>query len=256
MQIVSGLSQRTVTRLGFMFLLLGAFGAWFAYDGWVTYPQRNVEAARQAFPKSVEAEPVANPAVTQESAMALQPKADKKVSLADLRKQWGEPAYLGSASGSGTSAEQAAYFVGPYGFVRVSLEGETATKVDWRDGPKVASDIGVQRLLGIGLGGAALIPLVLLLVQMAGKYVLDDQGLVLPKVGRVAYDQMTGIDTTQLNKKGLVQLQYRDARGQAATAVLDEEKIARFEEIVAGLCEKKSWPIEVEPEEEDDSGRG
>jgi hypothetical protein len=254
MQIVSGLGQRTVTRLGFMFLLLGAFGAWFAYDGWITYPHRNVEAARQAFPQSVEAEPVANPAVTEESAKALQPGPGKKVLLADLRKQWGEPAYLGSASGSGASTEQVAYFVGSYGFVRVSLEGETATKVDWHDGPKVASDIGVQRLLGIGLGGAALIPLVLLLLQMAGKYVLDDQGLVLPQVGRIAYDQMTSIDTKEFNTKGLVQLQYRDARGQAATAVLDEEKIARFEEIVAGLCEKKNWPIEVEAEEEDDRG--
>ena len=141
MQIVSGLGKRTVTRLGFMFFLLAAFGAWFAYDGWVTYPHRNVEAARQAFPKSVEAEPAAHSAVTQESATALQPGPDKKVLLADLRKQWGEPAYLGPTSASGTSTEQVAYFVGPYGFVRASLEGEAATKVDWRDGPKVASDI-------------------------------------------------------------------------------------------------------------------
>jgi hypothetical protein len=249
MRIVSGLGQRTVMRLGFMFLLLAAFGAWFAYDGWITYPQRNVEAARQAFPASVEADPQPSPAVTPGSAKALQPGPDKKVTLADLRQQWGEPAYLGSAGG--TSTEQVAYFVGPYGFVRVTLDGETASKVDWRDGPKVASDIAVQRLLGIGLGGASLIPLVLLLVQMSRKYVLDDQGLVMPGHGRIAYDQMTGIDVKEFSTKGIVRLAYRDARGQDATAVLDEEKIARFEEIIVALCERKGWPIEVEDEEED-----
>jgi hypothetical protein len=60
------------------------------------------------------------------------------------------------------------------------------------------------------------------------------------KPGRIAYDQMTGIDVKEFGTKGIVRLQYRDAPGQAATAVLDEEKIARLEEIVAGWCEKKN----------------
>lgn len=249
MQIESGLGQRTVMRLGFMFLILAVFGAWFAYDGWVTYPNRNIEAARQAFPETVEANPQPNAAVTPDSAKAMQPGPEKEVTLADLRKQWGEPAYLGSAGG--TSTEQLAYFVGPYGFVRVNLDGETVRRVEWRDGPKVASDIAVQKLLGVALGAGALIPLAMLLVQMSHRYVLDDQGLTMPGCGRIAYDQMTGIDVSAFSTKGIVRLSYRDARGQETTALLDEEKIARFEEIVAALCQKKGWPIEVEPEEED-----
>jgi hypothetical protein len=63
---------------------------------------------------------------------------------------------------------------------------------------------------------------------------------------------MTGMDAKEFTAKGIVLLKYRDGQGQEKTAVLDEEKIAKFEEIVAALCEKKDWPIDVEPEDDED----
>ncbi len=255
MQIVSGLGRRTVTRLGFMFLLLAAFAAWFGYDGWVGYPRKNLEAAQQSFPKSGLPLPAASSAVTEDSAKDFAAAAaDKKVTLVDLRKQWGDPAYLGPAAGE-VSNKPVAFFVGTYGWAQVALDGETVDKVEWRSGPKVASDIGVQRLLGLALAGGALIPLAMLLVQMTARYTLDDEGLVLPKHGRIPYDRMSGADFKDFDGKGIVRLNYRDAAGAERTAVLDEEQIARFEEIVAALCEKKGWSVEVESgDEEADAG--
>ena len=251
MRIVSGVGRRTVMRLGFMFLLLAVFAVWFAYDGWITYPGKNREAARQAFPKTQAAEPVANPAVTEESTKAVQSGGAGRVGLADLRQKWGEPGYLGPAGGDAGGSDRVAYFVGPYGLVRVTLDGEMASKIEWRDGPKVASDIAVQKLLGILLGAGAALPLALLLVQLPTKYVLDDEGLTLPAAGRINYDQMTGVDVSAFSSKGIVRLKYRDAQGQEKTAVLDEEKIDKFDEIVAACCEKKGWPIEVDEESEE-----
>ncbi len=251
MQIVSGLGKGTMSRLGFMFLLLTAFAVWFGYDGWVGYPRKNLEAALQSFPRPGLPTPIANPAVTEGSAKAVQAAADKKVTLDDLRKQWGEPAYLGpSAKAAGPSTSQVAFFVGTYGWAEVALDGQTASKAEWRSGPKVASDIGVQKLLGLGLAGGALIPLVLLLVQMSTRYRLDDEGLVLPKHGRITYDRMTSADFKDFDSKGIVRVHYRDTAGSDRTAVLDEEQIARFEDIVAALCEKKGWSVEVKSKDE------
>ncbi len=245
MRIESGLGKRTVTRLGLVFLLFAAFAAWFAYDGWVKYPQMNLDEARQAFPENAET-PTPNPAVTEKDVKDLKADPGRELTMADLTEAWGEPAYLGSAGAQADAGERVAFFVGPYGWARATLDGERVEKVDWRAASKASSDIAVQQMLAGVLLAAAAIPLLLLLLQLPKKYILDDEGLVLPSSGRITYEQMTGIDASALHTKGLVRLQYRDAAGQDRVAVLDEEKIDRFDEIVVGLCEKKGWPVQVE----------
>jgi hypothetical protein len=250
MEIVSGVSRRTVMRLGFMFLLLAIFSGWFVYDGWITYPRKNLEAARQAFPQTPKALPQANPAVTAETVKSLRPDGEGRVRLEDLQQKWGQPAYLSPSGGESGGTDRVAYFVGPYGWARVNLDASSAGKIEWREGPKVSSDISVQKMLGVLLGAGAALPLALLLVQLPNRYVLDDQGLTLPKIGRITYDQMTGVDIADFGKKGIVRLKYRGAQGEEQVAVLDEEKIAKFDEIVAACCEKKGWPIEIDEEPE------
>ncbi len=249
MQIVSGVGKRTIVRLGFMCALLMIFAGWFAYDGWVRWPLANLEAARQAMPKAP-AQLSVNPAATKEAAAALQATEDQPHTLADLRQRFGEPAFLGPLEG-GEPGEQLAFFVGPYGWIRATLQGETASKIDWHDGAKGYSDIAVQRLLATALLAVAMLPLALLLRQLPRKFKLDDQGLALPATGQITYDQMTGIDATQFASKGIVQLKYRDQAGRDRTAVLDEEQIQKFDEIVAALCKVKGWPVDVEPVQAD-----
>lgn len=254
MLIVSKAGKRGVTRLGFTFVLLAGFAAWFAYDGWITYPNRNLQTARQALPRVIERMPPANPAVTQESAKAVQADAAKGLRLADLRRNWGEPVFTGpSAADAGGAGRTEAYFVGPFGWVRVILAAEMVDKVEWHDSAKTASEIAVQKLLAILLAAASLAPLGLLLIALLCKYQLDDEGLVLPRAGHIPYDRMIGVDAGDFNKRGVVRLKYRDAAGRDCTAVLDEEKIDKFDEIVAALCRRKGWPVDVGPAEPTDS---
>lgn len=247
MLIVSTTAKRGAARLVFMFVLLAGFASWFAYDGWVTYPNRNLEAARQALPQNVERMPPANPAVTEESAKAFQAEAAKGLPLADLRAKWGEPFLTAPAAADSAGGKTDAYFLGPYGWVRVTVAGEKVDKIEWHEGAKGYSDILVQKLLAFLLGAAALVPLVRVLMALPNKYQLDDEGLVLPRLGRIPFDRMTGIDAADFHKRGIVRLRYRDSAGQDRTAVLDEEKIEKFDEIVAALCKHKGWPVDTGP---------
>jgi hypothetical protein len=254
MLIVSKTAKRGVARLGFMFVLLAGFATWFAYDGWVTYPSRNLEAARQALPRVVEQMPPPSPAVTKKSAMAVEEDPAKQITLAKLQETWGEPAFLGPAPADlDAPGRTEAYFVGPYGWVRVLLVGQMVEDIEWHDGAKGYSDIAVQKLLAFLLGAVALVPLGLILIALPKKYQLDDEGLVLPGTGRIPYDSMTAVDAADFSKRGIVRLKYRDAGGRDLTAVLDEEKIAKFDEIVAALCKQKGWPVDVGPAEATDA---
>ncbi len=254
MQIVSGASKRGVARRGFAFVLLAGFAGWFAYDGWVTYPNRNVETARQALPRVVGRMPPASPAVTEESAAAVQAGVAKGIRLADLRQKWGEPAFTGPLpADAGGASKTEAYFVGPYGWVRVILAAEMVDKIEWHAAAKSPSEIWIQKGLGIGLAAVALVPLGLLLTMQLGKYQLDDEGLVLPRVGRIPYERMTGVDASDFSKKGIVLLRYHDGTGADRTAVLDEEQIDKFDEIVVALCKRKGWPVDADPAEPTDA---
>jgi len=253
MQIVSGASKRGMGRRAFTFALLAGFATWFAYDGWVTYPKRNIDTARQALPRVVERLPPASPAVTEESVRAVEADVGKGIRLSDLRQKWGEPAFTGPlpADANGTVKSEA-YFVGPYGWARVIFAAESVEKVEWHPAGKSRSEVAIQKLLGIGLAAASLVPLTLLLMMLFSKYQLDDEGLVLPRVGRIPYDQMIGVDAADFHKKGIVRLRYRDASGADRTAVLDEEKIEKFDEIVAALCKRKGWLVDADPSEPTD----
>ena len=253
MLIVSGTAKRGMARLAFMFVLLAGFAAWFAYDGWVTYPNRNIEAARQALPQKVEPMPPPSPAVTEDAVKAVQADAAKGLSLADLRATWGEPVLVAPAAADPAGGKTDAYFLGPYGWVRVTVAGEKVDKVEWHEGAKGHSDILVQKLLAFLLGAIALVPLVRVLMALPSKYQLDDEGLVLPGRGRIPFDRMTGVDAADFHKKGIVRLKYSDRAGQDRTAVLDEEKIEKFDEIVVALCKHKGWPVDVGPAEPTDA---
>ncbi len=264
MRIESGVAKRAVIRKGMIVGLLLIFAAWFGYDGWVGYPRANMKDAKANFPV-VPAEAVTqNSAVTAESAKVLADRLAKDrsrtLTLADLEQQWGKPAYDGPAQAGGeASAGRVAFFVGTYGWVKVTLAGDTVTEVQWYPAGHDYSAVVVQKLLAAVLAVIAMIPLGLLLASMSARYVLDDEGLSVPGKGLIRYDRMVGVDMKELQKQGIVRLQYKTQKDEEATLVLDEEVCDKFEEIVLNLCDKKGWQQELdeavgEDNNDDDNG--
>jgi len=243
MHIESPVTKRSLVRMGFLVVLLAAFAAWFGKDGWVSYPQKNLRAANQNFPKPAAELPTPNSAVTEEAAAAIKAalaEGSQPVTLAELRAKWGEPAYLGPPAGaveSGSPVDRVAFFVGPYGWAEAALRGERVVQIQWSNGPKSPDEILVQKAIAGAIGLGALVALVFLVREMRLRFVLDDEGLALPGHGRIAFERMVALDDSDFAKKGILRLKYRDGDDEK-TALLDEERIDRF-----GLCEKKSWPI-------------
>lgn len=252
MRIESGVAKRALMRQGLIVAMLLAFACWFGWDGWVGYPQLNMEEAKKNFPVVPQAAVPQNSEVTDKSAKDFQTKikedTSRQLTMTDLERVWGKPAYLGAAeaSASASSSGRAAFFVGNYGWAKVALARDTVSDIEWHDASKDFSSILVQKLLAAALVVGSMIPLGMLLGQMASKYVLDDEGLTVPKAGQIRYDQMTGIDLADLQKRGVVRLKYQDAKGQPQTAALYEDTIEKFDDIVLTLCEKKGWQQQLE----------
>jgi len=253
MTIESGVNRGTLIRFGLIFLMLVAFAAWFAWDGFVNYPRENLEAARQNFPEPTESLPVANPAVTAEQAEQFKRQIENAQlpKFEEVKAVWGEPAWLGldrSGEQKMPSGNRVAFFVGPYGWARVTIAGDSATTVEWHPATYGRFDVLVQKIIAAVLLTVALVVLVWIVKMATERYVLDDEGLVLPGVGRVQWDQMLELDASDFAKKGVIRLKYRDSAGGERQALLDENRIARFDEIVIALCEKKGWQLPGEDE--------
>lgn len=246
MRIESGVNRRALMRQGMFVTLLLIFAGWFGYDGWIGYPRANMQQAKQSFPVVPEGDIPVNAGVTEESFKAANAKLkDGLVTLADLEHNWGEPAYKGTAQ-DGTKGDKSAFFVGTYGWVKVALVGNAADSMEWVAAPKDPSAVLVQKLLAAILAVIAMIPLGILLGYTSGKYVLDDEGLTLPGGRPIKYPQMTAIDFADLRRRGIVRLTYQNEKGESATAVLDEEKMEKFDDIVLTLCETKGWQEQLE----------
>lgn len=252
MRIESTVAKRALMRQGIVVVVLLAFGTWFGWDGWVGYPTKNMNEAKGNFPVVPAGDVPQYGAVTAESAKDFQSQIGvdpaRQITLTNLTRTWNKPAYLGAADAAGATSPgspRVAFFVGTYGWAKATLAGDGVTHIEWRDADKDYSAIAVQKLLASLLAVGAMIPLGILLSYMSGKYILDDEGLTLPGNRRVLYNQMTAIELADLQKRGIVRLTYQNDKGQQAVAVLDEEKIAKFEEIVLNICEKKGWQDEL-----------
>lgn len=248
MRIESGVTKRALLRQGMVVGLLLVFAAWFGWDGWVGYPKTNMEDAKKNFPVVPEGPVGQSAEVTQESVQQFKDQlkdSSHPLMIADLNRKWSDPQYLGAAEANGGGGK-AAFYVGTCGWAKVAMSGDAVTDITWQSASNNASSILVQKLLAAALVVGAMIPLGILLGRMSGKYVLDDKGLTLSGGQPIRYEQMTAIDLADLQKKGLVRLKYKNDKGQDATAVLDEEMIEKFEDIVLNLCEKKNWQSQLE----------
>jgi len=232
MMIESGSTRdRAVRCLIFLAVCIG-LTIWFAYDGYVVYPRKNLEKARENFPRTTTGLPQADARVTEERCKQLQAKLP--ASLDGLVSQLGQPAYRD---------ETQAHFVGPYGVIRAFLEGDRVLRIVWEELAKSRFEIQFQRWIAWLLGLLSLATLVQFVRILRTRVVVDDQGLDY-NGRRISWDQMTGLETHQYAEKGWVDLHYQPQEPDKPSKRLrlDSYKIAAFEPIVSAICERKGFP--------------
>jgi hypothetical protein len=237
--------ERWVRCLVFVGLCV-VFGAWFAYDGWVSYPAKNLQWAVQELPPRPPDAPkiTTNPNVTGKNILPILRKvADPKVTL--TRSQviglLGNPAYQNNETNE-------LYFVGPAAVVQVRLAGDRVVDAKVKESHEHSeADINNQKRLSVILAVVAVIALVQFVRIISTRVVLDDEGYNFN--GRlVTWDAMTGLNSDRYHEKGWVDLEYKDGE-ETVTLRIDNYKVRAFKEIVNAICERKGFPNPLhEPE--------
>ncbi len=239
MTIESGTTSDRRNRIIMSLGLLLLFGGWFAYDGFVAYPAKNLKWARQ-FLNSV-------PGIAARPDLRTNPQARLEIlrqvtpgmPLDDVKRLLGEPTFE-----NGTDY----CYIGPasFGWYLVR-EGKVAEikRVEQNSEPS-ESDVRNNRFIAGALVVVALGVLVHLVRVLKSRIVLDDTGL---RIGgkTVAWGDMQALDAREYARKGWLDLQCAGSE----RVRLDSYEIDRFDEIVGGICARKGFASPLAPAEDD-----
>lgn len=253
MHIESGTTTEHRVRLGLFLVMVTFFAAYFGYDGMWGYPAQNLNSARDTIK-------IKNPSLTAEQIDAVRINPDVLVaSLDELKQQTtsgsaptleeveqklGQPALKLDAAGDAMDA----WYVGPAAWARLRFEGGKLRLVDSQQSvDKSEGDIWLQKILGVILGVIALGTAIYYIRIMTMKTVLDDRGLCVK--GRwVAWDEITELDTSAYAGKGWLDVIYR-RDNDISSVRLDSYHIAKFNEIINTMCERKGLPSPIKQEQ-------
>jgi hypothetical protein len=112
----------------------------------------------------------------------------------------------------------------------------------WRPWYKSKAEIEQQFYWAILPALPALYFLWRLYKSLTLRAVVDDQGLTYGGV-QIPFDKMFAL--RNYSPKGWIDLYYKDEEDQERKLRLDNEKILKFDEIVAAICQAKGFPNEV-----------
>lgn len=245
MLIESGPTKERKVRTTLFVLLCAGMGGWFAYDGWIGYPEKNRQEHIEALPSAERAEAAdakTYPSVTAKS-LAGARDALKKIGVASQRKALTD-LYGGPPS---FADNEAWYYFGPTYRVKVILKDGRPRRVIGESTEKTLSEIRTQQWLAASLGVIAVVLLFVLMRVWRTHLVLDDQGLSFGRSRPIPWEDMKSLETDRFLKKGWLDLVYQE-NGTDRRIRLDEYHLARFDEVIAAICAQKGFEDPVAAE--------
>ena len=225
-------------------LIFIAYAGWCVYDGAVRYPDQNCEEAVNALQQWTihPARPTLR--FTEDDFKRVR---DSNPTRADLRKAFGPPV---------SDRSDADRFASIFGLVTAPLNSSGRLLVDkmsWQRWSRRPDDIRLQYGLAILVAVIAVFLLRRAYKAWTLRATLDDEGMTYGG-RRIAYADMVSL--RDYNPKGWVDLYYRTGAGEKKLRI-DNQKIAKFDEIAQLICEKRDFqnPItaDTEAEEPEDS---
>jgi hypothetical protein len=215
---------RTVIFLG--------FAAWFLWDGVYRYPHENRTQAEEWLQGHPSAAKISFDALGDAPVQAdLDRLRQAKVATRpDVLRTLGTPTVSDTQNGDD-------YFISRYGYIKRPGSGEPT----WHSWGKTKAEITGQYYW-------ALVPALLALPfawklyrAVTLRVVVDDQGLTYAG-RRIAFADVVSL--RDYEPKGWIDLYYQSGDRQRKLR-LDNEKIARFDEIVEAICQAKGFRNEV-----------
>jgi hypothetical protein len=230
--ITSRTSTERIVRSLLLSLLVDVFAIYFLYDGYVGYPQKNAVQFASLFGKSVAEAPAPNSQVTAERGRRITESMRAGEPLEKVTAEFGPPA---------VRQADAAYFLGPGGWLKVDVEGDRVRAAKWFDAPHTESDQSIQRILGwilVAVGFAATLNLARVLATRAQ---LTDAGLQVTGRSLVPFESMTALRHST-SAAGVSELDYSH-NGQSSTLRLDPYLYKEASNIARAIAERKGFPV-------------
>lgn len=228
--IVSGTTTERIVRTSIMTVVIVVMCVLFLKDGYVSWPQKNLEKAIESLDPvpTREAWPTIDETITRSALEAFQAGwENQRVTRADVIGRFGEPGW------ESPRRDDLRYF-GPGGVFRFTLVGDLAVQATFDSGQKAESELKLQKVIGFGLLGMSLVMFFQVVRVVTTKVTLGDEGLAVRSRASIAFDQMVRFESGRYRKKGYMDLIYnRD--GKERSVRLDDYVHGEFRPIVEAI---------------------
>ena len=228
--IHSRTSTERIVRSLLLSLLVDVFAVMYLYDGFVGYPQKNAVQFTMLLGRSAADSFAPNSQLT----------AERGRRFAETLRAGQPPDKTATELGPPTvRQDNAAYFLGPGGWLKVELDRDRVISAKWFDGPHTESDQSIQRLIGwilVLVGFAATLNLGRVIATRAS---LTDAGLQVTGRPLVSFESMTALRSSS-SAAGVSELDYTHD-GQSATLRLDPYLYKNAVAISQAIAERKGF---------------
>lgn len=238
MRIECGSTRERKVRSTLMFLLVSVFCLWFARDGWIKYPEENLENFLKELPVD-ERDRVSdlrpNESVghkTLGAAHEAVKRGKTAESLAAFEELYGGPPSYKN--------DDAWYYFGTAFMLRIVLKnGRPTGQITPSKAAHSEMDLLIQRGAAVVLLGLSVVCLWQVVRVFATRLVLSEAGLTHKGRGQIPWSAMKRLDSSRFDKKGWVDLYHED--GEEQVIRLDEYHIAAFDDVMAEICNRKGF---------------
>ena len=241
MTLESGPARGDRIFWGFFFAMCVAVSLWFVYDGSSGWPKKNRKHATDQLRDLIGPEAAAKvelrDAPTREDFEAL--ANGKPTWIKDVTEALGESSFQKTQQ-----RETIYYWATEYGLGVVPTAGGRITRqrMEWKTWYKSRSELQQQYMWAAVAGLVGLFALRKLILASTLRVKMDDEGMQYNRQ-RIPYEAMTAL--ANFSPKGWVDVLYTE-NGREQKLRLDNQKVARYREIIELICQKKGFSNPVE----------
>ncbi len=229
--ITSGTTMERIVRTLLVSVLVDVFAVWYLWDGFIGYERQNAREFTRLMGMPADASPDVHHDLSSVTGRRWVDELKTGTPFADLVDRLGSPTFRRS---------DAAYYLGPTGWLKVELRGDTLQRATWTSASHSESDLQLQRWIGFALLAFGLGATFQLARVVTTRAALSAEGLRISGRESISFDAMIELRKPSSCRVGVVELVY-EIDGRRNVAKLDEYVIKELSSIVAAICEFKSF---------------
>jgi hypothetical protein len=229
--IISGTTVERLIRTLLFSVLVDVFAVLYFWDGYVGYQRQNAQEFAKLLGLPTDAAPPIHGELSSAAGRRLAAELKSGEELSKAAEHLGSPS---------VRQPDAAYYLGPGGWLKLSLRGDRVQEATWKKAGHTESDQQLQRWIGfvllfVGVGATLQLARVL-----STRATLSDSGLRI--VGRppIPFEAMTELRKPASGRVGIVELVY-ESNGRGGVVRLDDYVIKKLPAMVAAICERKGF---------------